>query len=207
MNLIFLASFIVFILFLSINIKRQAKSRAVRDDEFWARENRANFVRNKPLDDLKYIKIPLETFPTHIMNDNPEILDCISILESLTSLKIVNLTGWSNTDLKLEYGTGNITVLSEYDQNYTVLVRTLQKWADILLEAGHTQEAVVLMEFAVSTGTDIGRTYYCLADYWNEKGEWAQVDRLIQSAEQLHSSHRDTIIKNLRTHSILNMDS
>lgn len=205
MSLVILASLFALILVIALAVKRQAKDRKTLENEFWAREHRANFVRNKPLNDLKYIKIPLETFPTHVMNDDPTVLECIDILETLTSQKIVNLTGWSNTDLKLEYGTGNISVLSEYDQNYTVLVRTLQKWADVLIEAGHLEDAVVLMEFAVGTGTDIGRTYYHLADYWNAKGAWAQVDRLIQSAGQLRSSNKDTIIKNLKTHNILNM--
>lgn len=206
MKLVFLASFIALIIVISTSINRQNKSKKQADAEFWARENRANFVRNKPLDNLNYVRIPLESFPTHLLNDNPGVLECIDILESLTSRKIVNLTGWSNTDLKLEYGTGNISVLSEYDQNYTVLVRTLQKWADALIEAGFKKEASVLMEFAVSTGTDVSRTYYQLADYWNSQGEWAQIDRLISAAENLRSSNRDAIIKNLRSRSILSMD-
>ena len=207
MNLVFLASFIALIAVISFTVKRQARNKKKADAEFWARENRANSVRNKPLDSLNYIKIPLESFPTHLLNDDPTVLECIDILQALTSQKIVNLTGWSNTDLKLEYGTGNITVLSEYDQNYTVLVRTLQKWADALLDAGYKTEASVLMEFAVSTGTDVGRTYYLLADYWNAQGEWAQVDRLISSAENLRSSNKDTITKNLRSRNLLNMDN
>lgn len=207
MNLIFLASFIALIIVVYTTINKQNQNKKKADAEFWARENRANFVRNKPLNNLNYIKIPLESFPTHLLNDNADVLECIDIVQNLTSQKILNLTGWSNTDLKLEYGTGNISVLSEYDQNYTVLVRTLQKWADALLDAGYKEEASVLMEFAVSTGTDIGRTYYQLADYWNAQGEWAQIDRLISSAENLHSSNKDAILKNLRSRSLLNMDS
>lgn len=207
MNLAFLASFIALIIVISVSIKRQGKSHKQIEAEFWARENRANFVRNKPLDDLNYINIPLESFPTHVLNEDPVVLECIDIIVSLTSQKIVNLTGWSNTDLKLEYGTGNISILSEYDQNYTVLVRTLQKWADALIGAGHWDDAVTLMEFAVKTGTDVGRTYYRLADYWNTRGEWEQVNRLIHSAEQLHSAHKNTIIKNLKTRSLLDTDT
>ncbi|MGN0168368.1 MAG: hypothetical protein ACI4AB_10025 [Acetatifactor sp.] len=198
MTLAFLASFIAFSVVLSICIKRQTKQAREKEQNFWAREARANSVRRKSLDGLDYIKIPLETFPTHILQNDSTVQECISTLEALTSQKIVNLTGYTNTDLKLEYGTANITLLSEYDQNYTVLVRTLQKWADILLETGYVEEATVLMEFAVSTGTDISRTYYELAGYWASQGDTSQVERLITMAGNLRSSNKEAIVKNLR---------
>ena len=37
----------------------------------------------------------------------------------------MHLTGYTNTDLKLEYGAPNIKLLSAYDQRYTTLARTL----------------------------------------------------------------------------------
>lgn len=198
MNLLFLASFIAFCLFVTVYVKRQAKNSKKTDEEFWAREFRANSVRRKSLDGLKYITIPLETFPTHLLNENADVLECISVLEALTSRKIVNLTGWSNTDLKLEYGTANINLLTEYDQNYTVLVRTLQKWADLLTEAGYQKEAIPLLEFAVMTGTDISRTYYLLAEYYVSAGQYKDIDRLRQTARNLRSANRDIIVKHLR---------
>lgn len=198
MNLTFLASFIAFILILSFVIKRQSSQYRKKEELFWTRERQANAVRRKPLDGLRYIEIPLENFPTHILQNDGTVLDCISTLETLTSRKIVNLSGYTNTDLKLEYGTANITALSEYDQNYTVLVRTLQKWADVLLETGYAEEASVLMEFAVSTGTDVSRTYYELADYWASQGETIQIGRLISMAENLRSSNKTAIVRHLR---------
>ena len=198
MNPAFFASFIALILFITISIKKQTKLTRQREEAFWSREQRANAVRRKPLDNLKYIKIPLETFPTHLLNDDPQVLECIDILETLTSRNIVNFTGFSNTDLKLEYGTANIEALTEYDQNYTLLVRTLQKWADLLLEAGYAKEASTLMEFAVSTDTDISRTYYLLAEYLVSHGQAARIDYLIRTAENLRSANRDSIVKNLR---------
>ena len=198
MNLLFLASFITLTILISYNVRKQAKKGKNQDADFWSRERRANSVRRKPLDSLNYIKIPLETFPTHLLNEDSAVMDCIEIIESLTSQKTVNLTGWSNTDLKLEYGTANITVLSEYDQNYTLLVRTLQKWADALLEAGYGKEASVLMEYAVSTNTDVSQTYLKLADYWIAQQDPFQIERLIHTAEGLRSSSRNSIIRQLR---------
>lgn len=193
-----LASFIVFAITISYTIKKQARRKNTSEADFWNRESQANSVRRKSLDGLRYVSIPLEKFPTHLLNEDPEVMDCINIIESLTAQKIVNLTGWSNTDLKLEYGTANITALSEYDQNYTLLVRTLQKWADALLEAGYGPQAAVLMEFAVSTRTDVSRTYYQLADYWISKGEAFRLEDLIRAAEDLRSSNRDSILRHLK---------
>ncbi|MDE5588809.1 MAG: hypothetical protein K2J60_06665 [Acetatifactor sp.] len=198
MNLVFLASFLTFILVIFFIMKSQQKKTRDQEAEFWSREERANSVRRKPLDDLNYIKIPLEAFPTHLLNDNDEVLECIDILESLTSLKIVNFTGRSNTDLKLEYGTANLEVLTEYDQNYTVLVRTLQKWADRLIENDYKKEAVPLMEFAVSTGTDISRTYYILAEYYASLGQYQEIDRLRTVAKNLLSANRNVIVRHLQ---------
>lgn len=198
MNPVLFASFIALILIITFSIRNQAKQAKQKEEDFWSREHRANFVRCKPLDHLKYVKIPLESFPTHLLNDDPRVLECIEVLETLTSRKIVNFTGYSNTDLKLEYGTANLETLTECDQNYTLLVRTLQKWADVLLEAGCDGDAATLMEFAVSIETDVSRTYYLLADYLVSHGQAAQVDRLVRTAENLRSANRDSILKNLR---------
>lgn len=197
MNIVILASLIVFIIFLSVRIKRQTKIRQNNEKNFWERERLANSVRRKSLDGLNYIRIPLETFPTHVMQEDETVLECIDLMESLTAQKIVNLTGYSNTDLKLEYGTANITVLTEYDQNYTLLVRTLQKWADILIAAGYVKEAAILMEFAVNTQTDISRTYYQLADYYVSQRESEKIQWLKDTADGLRSSNRNIILNHL----------
>lgn len=197
MNYGFLASFIVFAILFYFNTKRHSNERHDEEKAFWARESKANSVRRKSLDGLKYIRIPVEDFPTHLLSENTSVADCIEIVKSLAALKVVNLTGWSNTDLKLEYGAANITELSEYDQNYTLLASTLQKWADLLIEAGYMKEAAVLMEFAVSTETDVSRTYYQLADYWISQGESFQIEHLIRTAEGLRSVNRDAILRHL----------
>lgn len=194
----FLASFIGIAIIISVFAKGTSKKSVELEKNFWIREAKANNVRRKSLDNLNYIHIPLESFPMELLLENSAILECMDIIKSLSGQKIVNLTGWSNTDLKLEYGTANLTLLSEYDQNFTLLVRTLQKWADILTEAGYAEEAVPLMEFAVKAGTDISRTYYQLADYRLSQGENTYIEQLIQSAESLPSSHKDAIIRNLK---------
>lgn len=198
MNIFILASSIALAIVIAITLKKQKKSSKAMEQSFWTREREANSVRRKPLNSLNYIHIPLDKLPFDILADDPNIAEYQTLIRDLSSQPIVNLTGYSNTDLKLEYGTANITVLSEYDQNYTVLVRTLQQWADILYDAGYVEEARVLMEFAVSTGTDISRTYYKLANIYTASGDIFQIEHLITQAENLRTSTKNTIVRTLR---------
>ena len=194
----FLASFIVFLLVLNHALRRRKKKDASTERTFWERERDANSVRRKSLDTLNYIRLPLDRFPMNLLPENTEALECQKQIEELSSQKIVNLTGFTNTDLKLEYGTANINVLSEYDQNYTLMVRTLQKWADVLLEAGYSREAQTLMEFAVDTETDISKTYYKLAEIYLARGDHYQIQQLVEKAEKLRSANKNTIVRTLQ---------
>ncbi len=198
MKLPFLASFIVFLLILSRVLKKQEKRKAAMEQSFWERERAANSVRRKSLDSLNYISIPLERLPMNVLSNDPKVAEYQELVKNLATQPIVNLTGYSNTDLKLEYGTANITCLSEYDQNYTVLVRTLQQWADILYDADYVWEARTIMEFAISTGTDISRTYYKLADIYSSRGDNFQIEELIEKARTLRSGTRNIIVHTLQ---------
>lgn len=198
MKLILLASLIILASTISLITKRQSRKHNSSEKSFWEREKAANSVRRKPLDNLEYITIPLEKLPTGILKENSKVAEYIEIIESLSGQPIVNLTGYTNTDLKLEYGTANITVLTEYDQRYTLLARTLQQWADILLEQGYTDEAVTLMEFAIETHTDVSRTYYKLGEIYASHIETERVRELIAIAETLRSSNKDIIVRTLQ---------
>ena len=68
----------------------------------------------------------------------------------------------------------------------------------MLCEAEYVYEARILMEFAVSTGTDISRTYYKLADIYASRGEFSQIEDLIAKAEALHTMNKKIIVRTLR---------
>lgn len=198
MNLIVFASLIILCSLVARIIKRNTKQSKNVEQSFWEREHKSNSVRRKPLDDLEYITIPLERFPTTLLRENTIVNECIEILETLSGQPIVNLTGYTNTDLKLEYGTANITPLTEYDQNFTALVTTLQKWADILLENNYSSEAETIMEFAIDIRTDVSRTYYRLAELYSIRLETERVHQLVEIAEGLRSANKNTIVRTLQ---------
>lgn len=124
--------------------------------------------------------------------------ECKEILRSLSTQKIVNLTGYTNTDLKLSYGTANITCLTEYDQNYTLLVSTLQKWAEALYRGGAKKECRQVLEYALSVGTDVSHTYFLLADLYDEEGKSDLKCSLIEKASGLSSLSSKVIVRTLQ---------
>lgn len=222
MKTLFLSSLISFCLLIFLLNKRHSKMEKSMKDAFWKREEEANHTRRKSLDNLPYITIPPEELPLacHITNDAADVRntddtaairntgdtaaneaiseECKEILRSLSTQKIVNLTGYTNTDLKLSYGTANITCLTEYDQNYTLLVSTLQKWAEVLYRGGAKKECRPVLEYAVSIGTDVSHTYFLLADLYDEEGESDLKYSLIEKASGLSSLSSKVIVRTLQ---------
>jgi hypothetical protein len=125
------------------------------------------------------------------------IADIEKTLLSLKGKRILNLTGKTSTDLKLEYGAANLSALSEYDDNYLLLVRTLQQYAEVLHSEGHTDDAVTVLEYAVNIGSDIKATYMLLADIYNERGLTDSIKSLIENASKLDSLMKQPIINAL----------
>lgn len=198
MKTLFLSSLIVFCLLIAYLNKKHSRMEEKFQKDFWDRESRANSTRKKSLENLPYITIPFDTLPMETMKDNEKISEIHSLLTDLSEQPIVNFTGYTNTDLKLEYGTANITCLSEYDQNYTLLARTLQTWAEYLYAAGFTDDARSVLEFAISTRTDISRSYYLLADIYDDANEPEKKAALLETAQSLKSAMKNAIVRTLQ---------
>lgn len=197
----FLATFILFIVLFNIRLRLVSRKEEQNEEKFWDRELRSNSVRKKSLDTLEYVHLPYDLLPFGTAGDDENLQAIEDELTALKDLKIVNLTGITNTDLKLEYGTANITALTEYDQNYTTLVIALQKWGDALYTLGRFEDAASVLEFAVKTRTDITATYRLLIDMYktklglNEQEIQRKLDGLVPIANSLNSLSRSTILK------------
>lgn len=194
----FFASFIVFCAWLCYEIHKHRKLQEQTMDSFWEKEAAANNTRRKSLDGLAYITIPFEDLPLHLLTDEPVIREYHETLHTLAEGPIVNLTGISNTDLKLAYGAPNIKLLSLYDQRYTTLARTLQELGAALYDHGYPKEACTVLEFAVSTHTDISATYRLLSRIYTEEGRPEKIKELIPVAEALNSGLKNSILRMLQ---------
>lgn len=194
----FFASFIVFGIWLSYEIHKHRNIEAGALDSFWEKENTANNTRKQSLENLDYIQLPLDSLSLQLLSGTPEAEECIAIFHELSCKKIVNLTGISNTDLKLQYGAANLNLLTSYDQNYTLLARTLNKWGHLLYEAGYLQQARSVLEFAVATHTDISSTYRLLAQLYTAQNEPHKIKELLTVAGGLNSAMKGPIVRILQ---------
>lgn len=182
------------------NADRKAKQQ---EEEFWNREKSANLVPRKSLDNLEYIRIPYEELPTDVGTDSESVASCLQELNTFREKKIVNLQGMTNTDLKLTYGTLNLTVLTEYDTNFLRLVALLQKWAFALNEENYRKEAYAVCDFAIRIGSDISKTYHMMGEFLCDDAFCPPEDRarrleeLSKRAEALPSLMRNTILRDL----------
>lgn len=143
-----LAIFIIFCLILAFYIQKTDTTQQKVQDEFWEKERLSNTVRKKDITKLDYISIPLDKIPVKLESSTEKTIF------ALAEKPMLNFVGISNTDLKLEYGTANLEILTEYENNFLEFVALLPDYATELIEAGETESARMLLEFAVNVNAD-----------------------------------------------------
>lgn len=198
MKLFILSVAVFFLVTLTLKIKISYRKSRITKQEFLDLESQANLTRKQPLDDLDYITIPLNKLPFYD-NENEDIISYQNEIKALADKTIVNLTGMSNTDLKLTYGAANLDILSEYDRNFTELVRLLYMWGQNLYDNGKVNDAKTVLEFAIDCKTDVSKNYILLANIYKDKGELSKINNLINSANELNSLMKNSIINNLKS--------
>lgn len=188
--------FIILIVLLQLCLRKNSKKTEKNNDDFWRKEYEANSVRKKDISGLDYITIP----DTLAIPDtqNPRILKEWNTLCNLKDKKILNLTGYTNTDLKLQYGAANLTQLTVCDNNFTALAKAVARIGEQLMKEGFTDEALSFLEYGITIQTDVSTNYTLLAEYYRSEGAPEKIDTLISRAEQLNSLMKDSILSKLK---------
>ena len=192
--------FVLFIIWFNFNRSRMARKGKKVQDEFWELESRANTTRKKSLDGLAYIYLPLRDLPflaNTMDNSDSELASIEKEVLAISEKKIVNLTGISNTELKLQYGAPNLEFLTEYDENFTLLCRLLFRWGTRLNELAFQREAIQVLEYGVHIGSDVRGHYLLLANLYRNTSQNSRIQELIDQAESLNSINKNSIIRGL----------
>lgn len=180
----FFILFLLLCIFIMYTVKRSQRLSKQQSVQFWNRESEADNVRKQDISHLNYIYIPIESLPFGI-DSSPEVQKLETVLRQLDSTQILNLNGYTNTDLKLEYGVSNLNFLSECDDRFILLVRTLYQWACLLLEHDYVEAAIQVAEYSIEIGSDISGCYYMLTDYYRLMNDQKSFNHLKKTAETL----------------------
>ena len=133
--------FIIILIVIQLYLKKSTRSGSERSKKYWEREQKANSTRKQDISTLNYIKwddslpaIDNSLTLADILNNSPEALKAYNNIQTLKTEPMLNLSEYSNTDLKLKYGVANLDTLTQYEDNYTSFIKSLSELGHILIE-------------------------------------------------------------------------
>ncbi|MCI8409548.1 MAG: hypothetical protein HFJ09_09830 [Lachnospiraceae bacterium] len=184
---VLLPCIIIFVIILKYKLRIAEREEQAINENFHQIERRASLPIKKSLQSLPKIEICLSSLP-FCENATGELKSCQDTIKVLSSQTISNLTGISNTDLKLKYGAGNLDEILEYEQNYLLLIKTLSDWGTRLYEQHNYKDAETVLDYAVFCQSNIRQTYITLARIYLEQNNIDKVHNLAKKTEDISST-------------------
>lgn len=197
---IFFICFIVFIIWFRVKMRKSNSSVSEENEAFWEREKQANFARTRDISTLNYLTVAENELPfsTHTASPDEREADLEQQVRETSQRKMLNLSAYSNTDLKEQYGIANLEELSNCDQNFLLFIRALANWGSYLYEKEEYSRARQIMEYSRSIGSDISSVYITLGNIYARDGDMTKIDKLIAEVEQSDFSLKNSIVKQLK---------
>lgn len=152
----FFLAFIIFAIVIFTLMKSGGKKHEAEMEEFFKREHEADATPAKDISNLPYITIPIDSFPIGKFTeyDDEETLSIIEDkIKELNEKPLLNLSGKTNTDLKLEYGAPNLKKMQQIADDFDEMEITLLDYSKALMEREHYSDAVLVLEFLVNKGS------------------------------------------------------
>lgn len=137
--------FIIFVIFIIIFNYVQRKSTGRQEEveeQFWKREREANLTRKQDISQLPYIYLPRTLISGNLRSEAEEKL------LALDGRPMIDLTEYTNTELKLKYGAANLNILNQYETDYIQMYEQLPIYIQELIDASKSEEASMLFQFA-----------------------------------------------------------
>jgi len=183
----------IFVIWLTYEIKKHTKEAKKTEADFWERERKSGFIPRKSTADITYITIDESFLPINRGNSDSELNILCSRILQFTDKKIADLSGLTNTELKEKYGTGNFTSLSEADSNFTAIVPLLGHLCELLYEEGRLAEAETAANFCVQNGIMTYPVLYTLGQIYDSICAKDKLEALVTAAEASPSCQERTV--------------
>ena len=170
----------------------------IDSEAFWEREEKANFARSKDISTLSYLNVSETELPFSNSTEDEQEAYLEGEVKKFLNKKMINLSAFSNTELKEQYGIANLDTLSEYDQNFLLFIRNLSTWGCYLYEKNDFTRAKQIMEYSISIESDISKVYTTLGHIYAAEGNLQKINDLITTVENSDAALKSSIVKQLQ---------
>lgn len=189
--------FLIFILWLHYEKRKSSREEKKRSDEFWQREEAANCARNKDISKLPMFEPDMEQIPMPESSDENICYYQNRVIEQ-SKLPMMNLSEYSNTDLKLAYGVGNFKTLSQYDENFNDFLMNMSNLGKAYHKGELMEEAAAVYRFCLNSGSDKSTDYRALAEIYAAMGARRELSSLAEEVLRSELPRREILSQELR---------
>ncbi|MCH5252950.1 MAG: hypothetical protein J1F22_08255 [Lachnospiraceae bacterium] len=187
---------LIFIAWLLYEQRKAQRADQIASEEFWVREEEANQARNKDISHLPRITVRESEIPTADTSDEA-INYYIGQIKQIIKEPLMDLSEYSNTDLKLAYGVGNFKTLSDYDENFNSFLMNLSNLARSYQAAGFHEKARDTYLLALQYGSFKLSDFSELAKVYLSMDQPENITGLISELEAGTHPRKDTVIQGL----------
>lgn len=177
---VFLLLVLLFLVWFTYERKKSSRASDERTKNFWERERSASFVPRQSTDDIPFVHLSADLIPDD--SDDEELSHSCAILRGLVDRPVADLSELSNTDLKLRYGTGNFTMLSAADSDYSAMYSAIAECCERLTLTGRNEEAYRLLSFAYGAGMHSSAIILPYAELLTARNEADRLRELVEAA-------------------------
>lgn len=195
--IVYMVCFFIFCGWLFYEQRKSQRTQKKASDDFWARENLANNTRKKDISHLPLVQIE-ETDIPFVETRSETINKHIGQLRQIIREPMIDLSEYSNTDLKLSYGVGNFKTLSEYDENFNTFLMALTDLARSYEHEKYYEEAEKTYLLALRFGSRKACDYEELARIYLVLDRPDKVSDLIHEVDNGEHPRKDAISSLLR---------
>lgn len=199
------ATFILFLIAIFIfqhNLRKSDRTINNSRKNFWAHEEKSLFARKSPIESSLYIKPNLEALPKFSIEDFISFGDenLYKIQEhcfNIATEPMVNLSDMLNSDVRMKYGTSNLSIIESYEVNYNHYIKSLYQLAKGYYDLKMYAEAIKVLEEGVHVNTSIGDHIILLASLYCQFHDTLKFNELYERTLTLNTLTKSTIVKNL----------
>jgi tetratricopeptide (TPR) repeat protein len=175
-TVVFFVLLIWAIFFVTIQSARMRRKQRKLTQRFLHDEDEANSVRKQPLDLELFFNADMMALPP-LPEGDPHKVERAAKRKMIRFEKPI-----SNVELKKRYGRLQLEYLAHYEENFNDYLRCLTKWAEALKKEGSTADALRILLYAISLGSEFRNTYKFAADIYADAGDKENLEEFLSKA-------------------------